>query len=188
MKTRRILTLAVLTLFVLGSVAAYAQRGAGFGRGADRDDANFGRGERMGFAEKLDLTADQIKKMKDLHVDARKKTIPLTADLKLARLELREMIRDGASETAVDSKIDQISSIRSEIQKVRTRVHLSVVNMLTAEQKEKLETMPFGCGFGHGPGKHGSRGHGFRMMDGDCPMIGDVSPGSPPEDLLWDED
>jgi Spy/CpxP family protein refolding chaperone len=190
MKTRRMITLTIMVLFILGSVTAYAQRGQGPGRcqPGDSDDSGwFGPGSHRGIIENLDLTSEQIKKMKDANVDARKKTIPLNADLKLARLELREMIHNGAAEAQIDAKIDQVASIRSDIQKIRVRVQLGFRNMLTDEQKEKLDSMPMGFG-PRGPGKGGFHGRGMGMHRDDCPLIGELPPDFQPGECLWTRD
>lgn len=185
MKKNRLTTTALaltlaLALIMVTSVSAFAQKGGGQGKGRFNDDD--GRG-RMRMVEALELTDEQIAAHKDMKLESEKKLIPLHADLKLARLELNEMIANDASQSSIDQKVDAVGKIRTQIQKIRVAERVQFRNSLTDEQKKKLETLPMGRGFGgrgmggdgDGPG-FGARG-GHRGMrgggghgTGDCPV------------------
>lgn len=178
MKTRKMIILLIAALFILGSVSAYAQRGGGFGHGkADRGAGGPGPCIEDG----LELTPDQIKQVQDSRVEMKKQLIPLEADLKLARLELHEMIRSGADQATIDKKIDAMATIKTSIQKIRVGHRVQFRNMLTDEQKAKFDSRPM-----HGGdrgGRHGGRGQGHGMCNNDCRFSGGGGRG--PGDCRW---
>gem|GEM_PF-1133155 len=170
MRTRNILPLLVTVFFLLASASAYAQRGMGQGRQFQEKPEHGMQGMQKGMHECLELTADQIKQVEEFKFEMKKKLIPLQADLKMAKLELQEMMSGDASADALDKKIDEISAIKAEIQKIRIRHRLQFRDILTDEQKTKFDTMPgFRHGFGEGHGKRGGgrKGHGFGAGFGD---------------------
>ncbi len=179
MKTKLSAILGVLLLSSLMIVPAMAQGNApdadgdfGFGRG-------FGKGHGQGFdhrfqmAEQLDLTDAQKDQMRDLRTKHQKEMIQRRADVKVARLELRELIRDAADRVTINSKVEQIGSMQTEIEKARVGHRLDARNLLTPEQREKFDDMPMmghgmrgGCD-GHGPrSPKAPRGHGGRFGSG----------------------
>ncbi len=189
MKKTGILTLLIITLFVFGGVTANAQKCMGHGGGPGGEKFQKGCGPGNGMMMKaLELTPDQIKQAREMRLETQKKIIPIKADLKLARLELHEMMRNGASQAEIDRKIDQMSAIRTNMQKIKIHSRIAFRNMLTDEQKAKLEAMPFG-----GPGEGGChpRGHGgpgMGMMDDDCMMFGDAPDTPRFGDCPWNND
>ncbi len=191
MKARNIIVMLTVGLFLLGTLSAQAQRGMGHFKGNPEPGMQDGC-KRL--PELLELTPDQINKMKDSKAAVQKKMIPLQADLKLARLELREMMRSDASKSALEAKVDEIGKIKSTMQKIRIGHTLELKSMLTDEQKKKLESMPLGgFGLGHGMGRgcghHGDAGIG--PIGGDCPFQGQggFRKGSGRGDCFWfDED
>jgi hypothetical protein len=130
---------------------------------------------QKGLHELLELTPEQISRIADTRIEMRKKLVPLRADLELAQIELHEMIRNEASANVLDKKIDEIGTIKSEMQKIRIRHKLQFRDVLTDEQKKKLESMPghgFGMGPGHGGRCDGCRGHGRGSGHGGHPFFG----------------
>jgi len=169
MKARSILTLTVIGLFLIGSGSAFAQKGMGHCPWSQEKVESGTPAMNQGLCQSLELTSDQIKQIDDARFEMKKELIPLQADLKLAKLELHEMIRSEASTDVIDKKIDELGAIESKIQKIKIRQKLQFRDALTDEQKKKLETMP-GCGLGMGRG-HGSccggrGGHGFGSAHG----------------------
>jgi Spy/CpxP family protein refolding chaperone len=174
MKKALFVSIAAAAMILFGAIFAQAQQGRG--RMQDSDDKpGFGMKARM--AEELDLTADQIKQIRDMRVETKRKLIPLHSEMELAQLDLHESIRSGADQATVDKKIDALSAIRTKMQKLRVQQRLQFHNMLTDEQKEKLEALPMGgFGFGDGDGPRGMGGHGMRGPGGGCGMLGSGSP------------
>jgi len=173
MKTRNMIMLIVAALFIFGSVTAYAQKGMRFGHGK----AGHGPGgPGPGIECDLELTPDQIKQVQSMHVETKKKLIPLEADLKLAGLELHELIRSGANQSTIDNKIDAMAAIKTSVQKIRIGQKVQFRNMLTEEQKAKFDSRPMHHG-GKG-GMRDGRGSGRGMGHGDCRFFGGGGRGS----------
>ena len=169
MKTRNIIAFAIVALLLIGSVSAYAQRGM------EGPHGQMGPGmchPGMAIAEQLELTSEQIKQFREMQVATKKKLIPLQANIKLAKLELHELLRNDASGATLDRKIEEIGSIRTNMQKIKIKEKAGFRSILTDKQKEKLDTMPMG----EGPGCH--HGQGRRMMKGDCMPYGAGNPGA----------
>ncbi|MBU1320180.1 MAG: Spy/CpxP family protein refolding chaperone [candidate division Zixibacteria bacterium] len=168
MKTRNMIVLIVAALFIFGSVTAYAQKGMGSGHGkGDHGQGGFG----PGMQDELALTPDQTKQIQSMHVEMKKKLIPIEADLELAQLELHELIRSGANKTAIDTKIDALAAIKASIQRIKIGQMVQFRNMLTEEQKAKFDSRPMHRG-GKG-GMRDGRGSGREMGNGDCRFFGD---------------
>lgn len=173
MKATKLITITTAILILAFASFAAAQMGSGkmmrHGKGAGHDI-------KAGMAEYLELTDEQTERHREIRLETQKQIIPLQADLKMARLELREMMSDGAAQSAVDAKIDEIGRIRTEMQKLRVGQHIQFREVLTEEQQQKLKKMPFS----HGMRGHGNdRGHGQRhsgLGDRDCPMGGGGGP------------
>jgi Spy/CpxP family protein refolding chaperone len=184
MKTKLSLLLGALFLSALLIVPAFAQdddqtapepqqafcQGMGPGHG-------MGHGKGMGpgggfgpqMAEQLELTDAQKDQMDDMRAAHQKQMIRQRADLKIARLELRELIRGDADRATINSKIDQIGKLETDLEKARVSHRLDMRDILTPEQREKLEDLRpmMGRGLrgdcdGSGPrAPRGSRGGGF---------------------------
>lgn len=180
MKATKLITITTAILMLAFASFAAAQMGSGkmmrHGKGA-------GYEMKAEMAEYLELTDEQIERHKEIRLETQKQIIPLQADLKMARLELRELMSDGAAQSAVDAKIDEIGRIRTEMQKLRVGQHMQFREVLTEEQQNKLGKMPFShgmrgrggdCGHGRGHGAFGSRdypmGGGGGPHFGDCPF------------------
>ena len=152
---RHIIIFTVLALFVFGLSTAFAQpRGQ---KWADRDDIP-------------EFTSEQREQMADLRTENQKAMIPLRADLRLLQVELREMVRDEASQSQINSKLDEIGALKIEISKIRMQHHLAMKDILTDEQKEFFKDHPrmmrhLGDGM---RGDKGNRGKGFRGHNRDC--------------------
>lgn len=175
MKMRSTIIMLTIGFLLFGTISVYAQKG--MGRMGDRK----GRpgsgmcGERTALHELLELAPDQIKQLEDKRIAMKKQLIPLQADMKMARIELEELIRDDAARTVIDAKIDEIGGIRAEIQKIKVGHRLDFRSVLTDMQKQKLDSLPMGkqgCGHGCGHQNCCGGGQGFGMHGGDCPRIG----------------
>ena len=120
--------------------------GPGFGRGRGFcQDRGFGRGDGpniLAQAEALELTSEQIKKIKVMHLDMAKETVRLRSDLELKQLEMRELMSvDEPDLRLIEAKIDEMALLRTELQKKHIEHQLAVRNILTPEQRAKLELM-----------------------------------------------
>ena len=187
MRTRNLVIYSIVVMFLLAAATSHAQMGMGHKKGGSHGMmGKQGHCLKMGCVEQLGLKSDQIKQLKDIRFDVKKKLIPLQADLRLAKLELHEMLSNDASKNAIHSKIDAVEKIKSEIHKIKIDGKLAFRNLLTAEQKEKLDALPMGgCGR---MGRHHGRGAGFGMMDGDCNPREAASYGFSFGDCPWIDD
>ena len=88
-------------------------------RGRRGQEGRHGRRGHEGLVKrmtrKLELTDEQVKKIKSVLTDARKKRIGLRADARIAGIELREMVSlEAVDKAKVGAKVDEIAKIRGE--------------------------------------------------------------------------
>lgn len=106
-------------------------RGMGMGRG-------MGRGFGMAFA-RLDLTDAQREKLEGIHERQQRKAIQARADLQIARMDLRKLMRaDAPSATAINAQLDKLGRMRTEMQKSHVATFLEARALLTPEQLKQL--------------------------------------------------
>ena len=169
MKNRKRTALILVPVFLVGLTAggvAWGQQGEGRrGEGArvaradggeDRGGRHWrgrqgrrgqeGRRGRQGLVKrmtkKLELTDEQVKKVKGVLTDARKRQIGLRADARVAGIELREMVSQEAVDKAkIGGKVDEIAKIRGDLLRARTDAALAVREILTPEQMAKADGM-----------------------------------------------
>jgi Spy/CpxP family protein refolding chaperone len=98
---------------------------------------------KMGFflccKEELELTDEQVKSLKSIQMDFQKGKIRAEADLKIAQLELKSLMKDDKA-----SIKDMEAKLKAEA-KLKTDMHLSCIKafrkakaLLTSEQQEKV--------------------------------------------------
>jgi len=103
-------------------------------------------GDMMGMciehAEKMGLTDDQIMKMKPVHNEMQKKQARFKADLKIAEIELGEIME------VKDFDLEKASSAVRKISEIKTAHHLEMLKamkemrtILTDEQFKKMKKM-----------------------------------------------
>lgn len=108
-------------------------RGRGFGSG-------MGAG-RMGMAlGQLDLTDEQKKRMADIRDRQARTAIRAQADLRIAELDLRKLMRaDTPDRRAIESQIEKMGSMRTSMQKSRVGMMFDMRSVLTQEQRDQLK-------------------------------------------------
>jgi Spy/CpxP family protein refolding chaperone len=132
---RKTLTLSLILTITVFLGLAYGERHC---RGGHQE----GPGGMMllGCAKKIGLEEAQIDKIKSIHLSSQKNIIKLRADLKIARLELRELMSaDSPNKSKVNSKIDDLSELRARIHKIEAGTKIDVMSTLTAEQMERFQ-------------------------------------------------
>ena len=154
MNLRRFLTaLLVATLASANSPPARAQ-----------DPADGPRLERL--AKSLDLTGAQRTKMREAGERQMRRGILERADLAIARLDLRQLLRaDKPDPKAIDAQVDRIAGMRAQLQKERLAMMLDMRSMLTDAQRAKLRELKAARKFRGKPGPH-------RMPEGEMPEGG----------------
>ncbi len=191
MKKQAIILLIVLLLPAAGVLAQmewhdkdmgedvfiYKGKGPGMGHGMDCDKGfgpGHGKGMGMGMdmgegggcgvmamAEKLELTDDQIEKIKKLKLEHQLAMVDSRAAVRKAEISLKAlMCGDNADQSKVFAAIDKLAALKADIKKATWKHRQQVKSILTDEQREKMKSQKCMSGgsmmFG-GPGEHGKR-------------------------------
>ena len=91
-------------------------------------------------AQKLNLTADQQKRMDDIFQQSRLKLVDLNAALQKAELTLEPLLAvDQPDESKVLAQIDRVAQARAELEKANARMLLGIRRVLNQEQWKKLQ-------------------------------------------------
>lgn len=190
---KRILILTGIMVFVaVMSTAAYAQHGHGMK--APRGDGHgmWDRGGKMGHCsilgcqKELELTDDQMTKIKDFNFAHQNAMIDFKADLKKAQLKMKQAAHsDNPNKADVLAATKEINAIKGQIAEARVNHRFEIRAVLTAEQLEKWNDCqkqcndacrPGGRGQKGHPGSRGERGHGHSWAPcdpADCEYHGD---------------
>jgi len=92
--------------------------------------------------DELKITKDQREKMRQIRQDTKKQNIPLEADVQLKRIELQELMRaDNPSKDKIAAKVKEIDAIKTQIKINRLHSRIDVRNVLTKEQRDKMQEM-----------------------------------------------
>ena len=140
-----------LLLMVVFAVPAFSQmdmpmKGHGEGHGQMMEMGNMdmmgGDMMCMEHADKMGLTDDQMMKMKPLHREMQKKQIRSKADLKIAEIELKEIME------VKDFDLDKATYAVKKIEDIKTAQHLEMLKamkdmraILTDDQFKKMHKM-----------------------------------------------
>src|ERR1051325_6044359 len=102
-----------------------------------------GRGDfaMMGFHQ-LDLTDAQKAQLKQIHENSRQTLAPVVEQIRAKRQEIRQASEGGTvNEALVAQKLAEIAPLEAKLIAERARVHQESLNVLTADQKAKLDQM-----------------------------------------------
>jgi len=111
--------------------------------------------------EQLNLTDDQKSKLADIRDRQVRAAIPIEADLRIAGLDLRKLLRaERPNQQAIDAQIDRVAGLRARLQKSHVASMLEARAVLTPAQQKLLREHRGGM---MGRGMHG--GPRMRMMD-----------------------
>ncbi len=141
-----------LLLMVVIAVPAFSQmndmpmkgHGEGHGQMMEMGNMDMMGGDMMCMeqADKMGLTDDQMMKMKPLHREMQKKQIRSKADLKIAEIELMEIM------DVKDFDLDKATSAVKKIEDIKTAQHLEMLKamkdmraILTDDQFKKMHKM-----------------------------------------------
>ena len=119
-----------------------------------------------GLAAELGVADTVVKQIKDKAYKADQDAIKLRADLDSARLEMRRMMdEDKPDQAKVLKQVEVVGGLETELKKNRIRLLLSVRELLTPDQRKKLqkimaERMEHGRGMGPGMGDEDQGGMG----------------------------
>jgi len=149
MKLIRSVSLISLIAILGFGGAAFAQSGRENGPPMDYPGGN---GEMAGSGKmgrshefvrnKLGLTEDQAQKLRQLRIDYKKGTIRRHADLRIARLDLREILEQKTIDPEkVEKKVRQIEGLRGDLQIFRIQSMMKAKDFLSDEQFAKFKHM-----------------------------------------------
>jgi len=94
---------------------------------------------------KLDLNAAQRTAINEIRITTEKTMIQQKADLKIARLELRELLhKEPVDMSAVEAQVKKAEGIRTSMILGAIKAREDVKAKLTPEQKKKLKELLFG--------------------------------------------
>jgi len=190
MKTmeKRTITVLLSVIMIIAGTSLFAQRGRGqgpaggrgYGSGWNYNNTDFQRPARgfgqfgMGqgmmwndYCPLLDMIDEQAEQIKELRLAHYKEVQPLRAQMSELVIKHRNlMITGDVDNEAVNTSIDERTSIMNKLMKKQTKFQKEFRNLLTDEQKMVLDNS--GKGFGmrqgmrQGMGNFGRRGRSFR--------------------------
>lgn len=112
-------------------------KGGGHHRGGHSKQSSFAHVLR--FKEKLALTADQIKQIKDKEFEHKKMSIEIRAAHEIAHLELDWLVHSGTvDETAMRKIASQMSAVKSKKIHMMVEAKIFLLKLLTPEQRQKI--------------------------------------------------
>ncbi|MCJ7496843.1 MAG: Spy/CpxP family protein refolding chaperone [candidate division Zixibacteria bacterium] len=87
------------------------------------------------FKSGLQLSPEQKEKIRSTALEGRKEEIRLSSDLKIAHLELRELMQqDNLDKAKINKKLDEIGALRTKLQKAKFERKMALREVLTKEQ------------------------------------------------------
>ncbi|MEE9164845.1 MAG: hypothetical protein V3U15_01125 [Nitrospinota bacterium] len=96
----------------------------------------------LNFAEELGLSKEQFLKIKAARLDYKKKDIRLTADIKIAHLNLRNQLYSGSFKKAeILSQSDELGKLTARKIRLNTKTMVRVFTVLTPEQIKKTQEL-----------------------------------------------
>lgn len=127
--------LAFLSLTTAAALIAFSQPGPGQGSGPGRQPMQGNR--EPGIMQKLNLTEQQQEQFKKLRLDMERKQIDTQSKVRMARLDLRELM--GAEKTdkaQIERKMKEISDLQYQQKVARLDHFLAMKALLTPEQQK----------------------------------------------------
>ncbi len=103
--------------------------------------------------EQLGLTEVQMSQLQELRNEHQKDMITLRADLKVNRIELKELIADGKTRKSIDAKQNSIAKVQSKMADLRIDHQIKVRKVVGEEIYKKMSTM------NNRSNKHNGRSH-----------------------------
>jgi len=153
-------TVLVVALAAVAVAGLSAQAIGGRGNRAQQGPRAGGPGGPP-FERALQLTDAQRTSLQTLREKEREAIKPLAEQARPLRERLREAVDSSADATTVGQLVLDIHSIEKQIQEIRKSYREQFTALLTAEQKQKLETLESLMGPGRGGRGRGPGGPGF---------------------------
>lgn len=123
----------------LGSIDIEMDMGSGI---EWADEREFALPLPPGAPDDLNLSKEQIEKIKKIQTAAQKLNIPLKSDMELKQMELKDLMSaDPPDKNAISAKVKEMDALRTQIKLNRINSRIDCRNVLTKEQKDKMEQM-----------------------------------------------
>jgi Spy/CpxP family protein refolding chaperone len=108
-----------------------------FSQGMQNKKCDGQNNSKQGIENKIpDLTDTQKKDIDKIRLAGKKKTLPITNQLKEKRAHLNTLkTTEPIDKAAIDKQIEEIGKLRTELSKIREDGRLKIRNVLTDEQK-----------------------------------------------------
>jgi len=189
---KKLVSVLAISLLLVMVTIVYAQGHGMMGEGSEMDFGLMGKGLGMMGDDpilnklmSLGLDKKQKDAVKQLVITTIKETIKKRADLSIARIDLKDLLdKDSKNMTAVESKLNQIGSLETDIRLSYIKTLEAIKVQLTPDQRKKLnEMIEEGMMFEMKGGK--MQGKGCGMMGekkGEKMHHGDMETVSPPDE------
>lgn len=88
----------------------------------------------------FDMTSEQMNQLDNVIMEHMKNAIQNKADIRVAQVELRKMIRETPMDlSAVENQLNQVASLKAKFQMEGIRLYSDLLNLLNDQQKAKVE-------------------------------------------------
>jgi len=172
---RKIITIALVALLVVGTVSIALSYGRG--RGDGRGGFPAGPGPQRAKMEKAEsaLTEEQLAELKSLRTNFVKETLPARNELEIKALELQQLwTADELDEEAILAKSGEVADLQNQLHEKMIRHRLDAAKILPKEYRTRFLAKahrgpgrgPRGYGFGSRGRGHQGSGPGMRGMRG----------------------
>ncbi len=95
--------------------------------------------------DELNLSKDQMDKIKKIHNTVRKLNIPIKSDIELKHIDFKELMdSDTPDKDKISAKLKEIEALKTQMKINRVNGMIDFKNILTKDQREKLERMRMG--------------------------------------------
>ena len=144
MLTKRWMTLMAVGALAAGMLVAQPAMGRRAWRNADSSAAPGQRANRglVFIAGYLNLTADQKTQAQTIVTDARTAMEALAPQLKDQREAVREAVKNGAGDNAIQILANKQGDLHSQLAAIRIKAMVKFYKMLTPDQKAKADELP----------------------------------------------
>lgn len=122
----------------------------------------------------LNLTEEQIAKMDKIRLTHKKSMIELKYKLELKMVDFMELMSNNPDEKKALSMIDEVSKIKTEMEKSKIMNHFAMRGILNKDQQKIFDKIGNGMIMEKGMGNHKGMNEGFNQNEGNnCNQCGE---------------